>query len=118
MQSHLKQRLSGPQNTVIFIGHQSEGTRGAQLTNGETDSIQIDGEEVKVRAAVEYLEDYSGHRDWTEVMDWLSGFRRKPKRIFLVHGEGESADAFKGRIQDKLSWSVIVPQLNSTHQLD
>jgi metallo-beta-lactamase family protein len=115
---HLKQRLSGSQNTVIFIGHQSEGSRGAQLTTGDADTILIDGEKVKVRAAVEYLEDYSGHRDWQEVMDWLNGFSRKPKKIFLVHGEEDSAEAFKSRVENKLGWSVAVPKLNSSFDLE
>lgn len=114
---HLKHRLPGAQNTVLFIGHQSHGTLGRQLKNGESDAVTIQGEEIKVRAAVEFLEDYSGHGDYNDILDWLSGFQKKPKKLFLVHGEEESATALKARIEKKLGWNVVVPSMRESVEL-
>lgn len=51
----------------------------------------------------------SAHADSDELLRWLSGFRRPPKRIFVVHGEADAAEALRERIQRELGWSVSVP---------
>lgn len=107
---HLKHRLPGPQNSVIFVGHQSEGTNGALLTAGEAKTLEIDGETVAVRASVELLEDYSGHGDWEDIMAWLKQFQRRPTKAFLVHGDEESATALKARMEETLMWNVEIPE--------
>jgi metallo-beta-lactamase family protein len=113
---HLKHRLPGPQNTVIFVGHQAEGTRGAQLTGG-ADSVHIDGETINVRATIENLQEYSGHADYEEMLNWLSKFQRRPKKLFLVHGDVASQEAFKARIERQLGWDVVIPQMRSSFDL-
>jgi metallo-beta-lactamase family protein len=114
---HLKHALQGARNSVIFCGHQSEGTNGALLTTGEAKTIRIDDEEVTVRAHIENLEDYSAHGDYKDLMRWLSGFKRKPKKCFLVHGDDEAGPAFKARIEETLGWDVEIPDYRSFVEL-
>lgn len=104
---HLAHRLPGAQNSVLFVGHQSHGTLGAQLRHG-ADSVRISGEEVTVRAQVDFLEHYSGHGDASDIIKWLSKFKREPKTLFLVHGEDESREALKQRVKKELGWKHIV----------
>jgi metallo-beta-lactamase family protein len=107
---HLQNRLPGKQNTVVFIGYQGEGTLGRQIVTPEVTEVKVAGTPVRVRATVEYMKDYSGHADYEDIIRWLSAFQRKPTKMFLVHGEAESLDALKTRIEERLRWTVAVPK--------
>lgn len=107
---HLQNRLPGKQNTVVFIGYQGDGTLGRALVTPGTEEAKVAGKPVKVRATVEYMKDYSGHADYEDILRWLGAFQRKPSKLFLVHGEPESLEALKGRIEDRLHTNVVVPR--------
>jgi metallo-beta-lactamase family protein len=107
---HLQNRLPGKQNTVVFIGYQGEGTLGRQIVTPEVTEVKVAGTPVRVRATVEYMKDYSGHADYEDIIRWLGAFQRKPTKLFLVHGEEESLDALKSRIEERLRWTVVVPK--------
>jgi metallo-beta-lactamase family protein len=106
---HLRKRLPDERNTVIFVGFQSEGTRGRRLLDGEKE-IKIFGEFVPVRARIERLENLSAHADSREVLRWLGGFKRAPEKVFLVHGEPAAQEAMKNKIVEKFGWPVEIPE--------
>ncbi len=105
---HLRRRLPDERNTVVFVGFQAEGTRGRRLLEGETE-VRIFGEFVPVRARIERLENLSAHADYREILRWLGGFKRAPKKVFLVHGEPKAQEALKQRIVEKFGWDVEIP---------
>ncbi|MGE0129745.1 MAG: MBL fold metallo-hydrolase RNA specificity domain-containing protein [Blastocatellales bacterium] len=105
---HLRKRLPDERNTVIFVGYQSEGTRGRRLLDGENET-KIFGEFVPVRAKIERLENLSAHADSRETLRWLGGFKRAPEKIFLVHGEPDAQEALKNKIVEKFGWQVEIP---------
>ncbi|MDQ7823577.1 MAG: MBL fold metallo-hydrolase [Candidatus Eremiobacteraeota bacterium] len=105
---HLKTRLGDARNTVLLVGYQAVGTRGRRLQEGEK-SIKIFGEKVDVKAEVASIDGFSSHADYGEIMSWLSGFTRAPKKVFLVHGEEASLEGLKKTITEKLGWEVHVP---------
>ncbi len=113
---HLKHRLPDPRNTVLFIGFQSNGTRGQLLKDGAKE-IKIHGEMVPVRAQIRSMESFSGHADSSEIMRWLGNFKRAPKRIFIVHGEPDSSAALEQQIRRSLGWSTHIPRYMETTQL-
>src|SRR5215813_13455099 len=105
---HLAHYLPDPASTVVFVGYQAAGTRGRRLLDGEK-AVKIHGEIVQVRAAIERIDSLSAHADWTEIMRWLSGFKRPPRKTFVVHGEPSSAQALQDRITSTLGWPVVIP---------
>lgn len=108
---HLKARLPHKANAVLFVGFQAHGTKGRLLLNG-MDRIQIHREEVMVNAEIRSVEGLSAHADSKEIMNWLSGFSKLPERIFLNHGERDSLNALKFRIQNELKIEdVQIPYL-------
>ncbi len=117
---HLKNRLPGRNNTVVFVGYQAVGTLGRQLTDPthKADAVKIFGELVPVNATIEYLPDYSGHADYEEILRWLKLFQRRPKQTFLVHGEQDAVEQLKKHIEGKLGWSVVLPQNRQCFELD
>ncbi|MFN0112349.1 MAG: MBL fold metallo-hydrolase RNA specificity domain-containing protein [Blastocatellia bacterium] len=105
---HLRKRLPDERNTVIFVGYQSEGTRGRRLLDGEPE-IKVFGQYVPVRAKIERLENLSAHADCNEILRWLGGFKHAPKKVFLVHGEPKAQEALKLKIIEKFGWTVEIP---------
>ncbi|HEX7958480.1 MAG TPA: MBL fold metallo-hydrolase, partial [Terriglobales bacterium] len=71
---HLIHRLPDPRNTVIFIGFQSPGTRGASIKSGAK-TVKMFGEEVPVRAQIVAFEQFSDHADTAELLQWLATFK-------------------------------------------
>ncbi len=105
---HLKQRLPDARNTVLFVGYQSEGTRGRRLLDGEK-SVRMLGQMVDVRANIVSISGFSAHADWTEMLRWMDGFTTPPAQTLLVHGEEKSLEAMRVRLQQR-NWPVWVPK--------
>jgi metallo-beta-lactamase family protein len=114
---HLKAFAPKPNNTILFVGFQAAGTRGAAMLNG-AESIKIHGEYIPVRANVEFISNLSAHADYSEIIEWLNGFETPPKQTFITHGEPVAADAMRLHIEEKLHWQVVVPDYLETISLN
>lgn len=114
---HLKRRLSNPSTTVLMVGYQAHGTRGRRLLDG-VESMKIHGETVPVRARVEMLSGLSAHADQSELVRWLSGFDSPPRQTFIVHGEEDSAIAFRNVVRQHLGWDAVVASDRQTVAFD
>jgi metallo-beta-lactamase family protein len=113
---HLAQWLPDPASSVIFAGYQAEGTRGRRLQNGEK-QVKIHGQMVPVRAHIESISSLSAHADSGEILRWLGGFKRPPRKTFVVHGEIDSAAALRDTIVQKLGWDVVIPNYQEVVEL-
>jgi metallo-beta-lactamase family protein len=113
---HLKAYAPDPRNTVLLAGYQAAGTRGEALTSGARE-LKIHGQWVPVRAEVANLPMLSAHADADEILRWLGGFARPPRRTFIVHGEAHASAALKARIEDELGWACAVPAQDEAHVL-
>jgi metallo-beta-lactamase family protein len=113
---HLFKRLPDERNTVIFPGFQAVGTRGRRLVEGEPE-IKIFGQYIPVRAQIEQLQNLSAHADYREIIRWLGGFKRAPKKIFLVHGEPHASESLKTMIVEKYAWEVEIPDYLQSFEL-
>jgi metallo-beta-lactamase family protein len=98
---HLKNNLFKPNATVLLVGFQAAGTLGRLLEDG-AQNVKIHGEEVKVKATIRRFEDYSGHADGPELLQWLRERLPIAKAVFLTHGEEQAqlalAQAMAGEI--------------------
>jgi metallo-beta-lactamase family protein len=110
---HLEDALPSTRNTVLFVGFQSEGTRGRQLVDGAKE-VKIHGRLIPVNATVVRLDGMSAHADQGEILRWLKGFEKPPAVTYLVHGELPAMEALKAHVASTLGWRVEVPQMNET----
>lgn len=113
---HLKHNLWNPKSTILFVGYQAPGTLGYNIVNGEK-KVKVFGEEIAVNARIEYIEGYSGHADQNGLMNFIYSFISKPKHIFLVHGEEESQDVLKEKIETEAQIGVTIPEFGETYEL-
>ena len=114
---HLKHNLWNPKSTILFVGYQAPGTLGYNIVNG-VKKVKIFGEEIAVNARIEYIEGYSGHADQEWLMNFIYSFIKKPKHIFLVHGEPESQDTLREKIEQETGLSVTIPEFGETYELN
>jgi metallo-beta-lactamase family protein len=105
---HLVANISRPENTVLFVGYQANGTLGRQILDG-VGSVRIFGQYLPVRARIAQINGFSAHADRDELLKWLSGLKSPPRRVFVVHGEPDSAGELSSVIKEKMRWNVSVP---------
>jgi metallo-beta-lactamase family protein len=104
----LKHRLGDDRSSVLFVGYQSEGTRGRRLLEGEK-QVKLLGELIDVRAKILNISGFSAHADWHEMLQWMEGFETPPKQTLLVHGETSALEALRQKVAAK-GWPVAVPR--------
>lgn len=106
---HLKHNLWRPESTVLFVGYQAEGSLGRRLIDG-IKRVRVLGEEIVVKAQIQMLDGFSAHADANQLLDWISKMQNpKPAKVFVVHGESQSQEALKRRIQKECGEEVYVP---------
>jgi metallo-beta-lactamase family protein len=113
---HLVRRLPDRQNLILLAGFQAAGTRGRALQDG-ADHVRIHGRDVPVGARVARIEGMSSHADGDELVRWIGTAPRPPRRMFVVHGEAESAEGFAARLRDEFGSEVAVPDLKDSFEL-
>jgi len=113
---HLRRFVGDARSTILFAGFQAGGTRGAKLLAG-ADRIRIHGQWFDVHAEIANLDMLSAHADQDELLAWLRGSDRAPRRTFIVHAELDAAEALRVRIEDELGWTVEVPEYRDVVEL-
>ena len=113
---HLKHNLWRPECTILFVGYQSVGTLGRNLVEGATE-VKLFGETIEVQAEITSLAGVSGHADCEGLMKWIGAFEKKPKRVFVVHGEDTVTDVFAARIKDELGVDAVAPYTGAEYDL-
>jgi metallo-beta-lactamase family protein len=114
---HLVQNISRPESTIMFVGYQANGTLGRQIVDGQK-QVRILGQKYQVKARVVRLNGFSAHADKEELLNWLTGFQKPPRRLFVVHGEPDSAQHFAEHVSHQTGWNVSVPAYQDEVTLD
>ncbi len=117
IQYHLRDHLWKKESSIIFVGYQAEGTLGRKIINGEK-SLDIMEEMVDVRAEIYHLDGFSSHADQDELVWWLKGLQKKPKKVFIVHGEKNESEAFSERLRQDLILETYVPAIGETFLIE
>ncbi|RAW00024.1 MBL fold metallo-hydrolase RNA specificity domain-containing protein [Pseudochryseolinea flava] len=113
---HMYHRLKNPQDTILVPGFQAEGTRGRRLVDGES-TLRIFGQDVPVLCKVANMKSLSGHADREELFKWMKNFKKKPKVVFTIHGEGKDLEMYGQAIRERMGWNVMQPKYLQTVSL-
>lgn len=114
---HLVNNITRPESTIMFVGYQAIGTLGRRIVDGEKE-VRILGQKYPVKAKIVQVGGFSSHADKNELLKWLSCLGKPPKKIFIVHGESDSAHQFGDFIKEKTGWQVTVPAYQDEVILD
>jgi metallo-beta-lactamase family protein len=113
---HLKHNLWRSECSVIFVGFQAQGTLGRRIIDG-VKKVKIFGEEIAVNARIYTIGGLSAHADRDELLDWLSKFKKKPQRVFVMHGEEKTALGFAATIREQLNVDAYAPEMMEEIQI-
>jgi metallo-beta-lactamase family protein len=113
---HLKHNLWRPESTILFVGYQSEGTLGRRIVDGVKE-VKLFNEEIAVNAEITVLPGISGHADREGLIAWAGGFKEKPKKCFVVHGEDTVTDIFAEELHRQLGWDAAAPYSGAVYDL-
>jgi metallo-beta-lactamase family protein len=110
---HLAQLAPNPRNTLMFVGYQAPGTRGRAIVSGES-HVRLFGVDVPIRARVEHMMSLSAHADSMELLAWAGSSSTAPTKTFLNHGELDASIALRELLEQRLGWSVEIPNFGDS----
>jgi metallo-beta-lactamase family protein len=105
---HLANNISRSQSSIMFVGYQAVGTLGRQIVDGAK-KVRILGQQYEVKANIVQVHGFSAHADRFELLTWLKGLQTPPRKVFIIHGETESASNFGNYLREQTGWDVSVP---------
>lgn len=108
---HLRNNIEDPKNTVLIVGYSAENTLGRKIAE-HWKEVPIFGIKQKLNAEVVVLDEFSGHADQNDLLNFVAG--GKWKKIFIVHGEKEAAEAFAGILRSRNYADVNVPKMGES----
>ncbi len=114
---HIANNVSNPDNTILIVGHCEEQSLGARLARGDQE-VRIFGEMHQVHADVQVMGSFSAHGDYKEMLHVLSCQRAdKVKKVFVVHGEYPTQQAYKLKLEEAGFKRVFIPEKGETIEL-
>jgi len=113
---HAKFYLSDPKSTILFAGFQAKGSLGRELLEGKK-QVKIYEEEVEVKCKIVQIESFSAHADQLKILNWILPMRLGLKKIFIVQGEEQSANALASKIRDKMAIDAVIPGIGDSFVL-
>ena len=113
---HLKNNVGDPRNTILIVGFQGEHTLGRRLEDGAKE-VRILGEIYEVRAEVKALHAFSAHADRDDLLAWVGGAKKQPRKIFVVHGEEAASLSLAAALEKQGTAEVIVPSYGESFTL-
>jgi len=98
---HEKEYLGDANNTLFITGFQTPGSLGRLLEEGAK-KVRLFDQDIIVRARIESVKGYSGHKDSDGLVDFVAHARKNLQKVFVAMGEMKSALFLAQRITEEL----------------
>jgi metallo-beta-lactamase family protein len=106
---HLRHAVDDPDNAIVIVSYQAEGTLGRQIAEG-AERLKIMDQWHDLNAAVYVLDGFSGHADRNDLAWWFEQTGGKIGKGFLVHGDPEGLEALAPVLQKHVLEPVVIPE--------
>ncbi len=110
---HIKHNIWRQGCSLVIVGFQAEGSLGRQIVDGAK-KIRVMGEDVAVRAKVFTIGGFSSHAGQQELLEWVSNFKKKEMKVFVIHGEKTASEALATLIREQLGLWTYIPRMGET----
>lgn len=81
------------------------------------DTVKLFGESIAVHASIVELAGISGHADRDMLLGWLEAMPRKPRRVFVNHGDDTVCDSFAKTLEEKQGLTAVAPYSGDGYDL-
>ncbi|KAA1166152.1 MBL fold metallo-hydrolase, partial [Pseudoalteromonas fuliginea] len=108
--NYLEQFLGDKTTDVLFVGYQGRGTLGRNIQKYGPSSgyVVINNTRITINAKVHTISGYSAHADQSGLIKFVTGMRKKPNHIKIVHGEDNAKAALAEKYKQVLEPRVVI----------
>jgi KH/beta-lactamase-domain protein len=115
--SYLQELADDPDNSLIFVGYQAEGTLGRKIQNGR-DRVDINGEKVEINLDTSTVSGFSAHSDRQQIINFARNLRSSPNKVLTNHGEEKKCFSLASGLHKALHIDTSAPQNLETIRLN
>jgi predicted metal-dependent RNase len=112
---------SEPENALVFVGYQAEGTLGRRIQSGRRE-IPFDDRgtrgELTLRMDVDSVSGFSGHADRQGLENFVRTMNPRPERVLCVHGDETATDQLSSAIYQEFDIRTNAPRNLETFRFD
>jgi KH/beta-lactamase-domain protein len=105
-----------PDNTLVFVGYQAQGTLGRRIQNG-WDEIPVDDrmgagrtETLSLNMDVETVDGFSGHADRQGLENFVKTMNPRPEKVLCVHGDESSTQDLSSALYHNYNMRTFAPR--------
>jgi metallo-beta-lactamase family protein len=114
---HINSCVSNEKNAILMVGYCGSKSLGGQLLSGAKE-VEIFSDPCKVLAEVDQVQGMSAHGDTDDLVRFIScQDPQQVKKIFLVHGEYNTQQAFLARLELKGFRNIEIPSHHQDYNL-
>ncbi|MFA6804487.1 MAG: beta-CASP ribonuclease aCPSF1 [Candidatus Methanomethylophilaceae archaeon] len=117
---YFKEWCDDPNNSLLFVGYQSEGSMGRTIQRGRKEiTLNSKGRtmDLQIKMNVVTVDGFSGHSDRKQLMKYISSLEPRPDRIVIGHGEDRKCTDLASSIYKKFNIETKAPQNLETIRL-
>jgi KH/beta-lactamase-domain protein len=111
-----------PENALVFVGYQAEGTLGNKIQNGRREITLDDGrggtDRLNLQFRIESVSGFSGHADRNGLEDFVGTMNPRPEKVLCVHGDETATDQFSSALYQEFNVRTHAPRNTETFRLD
>lgn len=105
---HAMRHLPESRSTLLLVGYQAAGTIGRRIQDGNS-SVRIFGNEIDVRATIETISGYSGHKGSDQLVEFVDSMKENLEQVFCVMGETTSQTHLAQKLRDQVGVHANAP---------
>jgi len=108
--NYLERFLTDATTDVLFVGYQGRGTLGRDIQQygPRNGYVFINNTRVTINAKIHTISGYSAHADQNGLIKFVTGMRKKPSHIKIVHGDNDAKAALASKYKEVLGSEVVV----------
>ncbi len=107
---YLKKVIDDPNNMIIFISNQVNGTVGKSIIEKER-KMSINNNYYNIECKIETIYSFNSHSDFNQLNAYISRLKPKLRRILVNHGE-------RSKVQNFASYSSKAHNIPTQYQLN
>lgn len=109
---HVSNHIDDPSTTILIVGYCTPTSLGARIQDPSLRYVSIFGYDHRIRAHVTKIEGFSGHGDYSEMIQYFTASQdpQQVKQVFIVHGESSAQEAYSQHLHTAGFRHVTIPQ--------
>lgn len=102
-----------PENTLLFVGYQAQGTLGRRIQSGRREipfSNRRSDKQLTLRLSVDSVSGFSGHADRSGLEEFVRTMNPRPEEVLCVHGDETATDHLSSGLYQELGLRTYAPR--------